>query len=156
VLGFEPDAFYAPTRWQSYKCQGTVFFAVGEEPGSTNEIAFAVPDVNALWERVKDRVDVVSPLETTPWGTFRFVIRDPDVIFSPFLRSSNGSHCHQDSVETSRNRPIRASQSKAADYESEGIYPHVKANCITNSSLPEPSRLKVRRMKSGRSKYAGP
>ena len=78
VLGLEPAAFYAPTRWQSYRCQGNVFFAVGEEPGSTNEIAFAVPDVKALWERVKDQVDTVSPLETTPWGTFRFVIRDPD------------------------------------------------------------------------------
>jgi catechol 2,3-dioxygenase-like lactoylglutathione lyase family enzyme len=78
VLGFKPGGFYAPTRWQSYKCQGTVFFAVGEEPGSTDEVSFAVPDVDALWERVKDKADVVSPLEKTPWGTYRFVIRDPD------------------------------------------------------------------------------
>ena len=78
VLGFEPDAFYEPTRWQSYKCQAGVFFAVGEAPGSTNEISFVVADVETLWMRIKDKVQVVSPLEKTPWGTWRFVIKDPD------------------------------------------------------------------------------
>ena len=78
VLGFEPEAFYEPTRWQSYKCQKGVFFTVGEAPGSTNEISFATQDVEALWIRVKDNVEVVNPLEKTPWGTYRFVIKDPD------------------------------------------------------------------------------
>ncbi len=78
ILGFEPDAFFEPTRWQSYKCQDGAFFAVGEAPGSTNEISFAVTDVEALWLQVKDKVDVASPLEKTPWGTYRFVIKDPD------------------------------------------------------------------------------
>ena len=78
VLGFEPDAFYAPTRWQSYKCQQGVFFAVGEAPGSTDEISYAVTDVETLWARIKDKVEVVNPLEKTPWGTYRFVIKDPD------------------------------------------------------------------------------
>ncbi len=78
VLGLEPGAFYAPTRWQAYQLQDDVYFALGEEPGSTNEIAFAVPDVEALWARVKGKADVVKPLERTPWGTYRFVIKDPD------------------------------------------------------------------------------
>ena len=78
VLGFEPGAFYEPTRWQSYKCQDNVFFAIGEPPGSTNEIAFVVADVEALWERVKDKAEIIQPLEKTPWGTYRFVLRDPD------------------------------------------------------------------------------
>ena len=78
VLGFGPDAFYEPTRWQSYKCQQGVFFAVGEAPGSTNEISFVVADVEALWMLIKDKVEVVHPLEKTPWGTYRFVIKDPD------------------------------------------------------------------------------
>jgi len=78
ILGFEPDAFYAPTHWQSYKCQEGTFFAIGETPGSTNEVSFVVMDIEALWLRLKDRVDVVNPLEKTPWGTYRFVIRDPD------------------------------------------------------------------------------
>ncbi|GAP12641.1 lactoylglutathione lyase [Longilinea arvoryzae] len=78
LLGFEADAYFTPTHWQSYKVQEGVFFAVGEEPGSTNEVAFAVDDIEALWLRVRDQAEVVSPLEKTPWGTYRFVIRDPD------------------------------------------------------------------------------
>jgi catechol 2,3-dioxygenase-like lactoylglutathione lyase family enzyme len=78
ILGFEPDAYYAPTHWQSYKCQEEVFFAIGEAPGSTNEISFGVPNIEPIWLRIKDQVDVVSPLERTAWGTYRFVIRDPD------------------------------------------------------------------------------
>ncbi len=78
ILGFETDAFYEPTRWQSYQCQKGVFFAVGEAPGSTNEISFAEADIEALWLQIKDKVEVVSPLEKTPWGTYRFVIKDPD------------------------------------------------------------------------------
>jgi catechol 2,3-dioxygenase-like lactoylglutathione lyase family enzyme len=78
LLGFEADAYYAPTRWQSYQIQEGVFYAVGEAPGSTNEVTFGVEDVEGLWERVKERVEVVSPLEKTPWGTYRFVIKDPD------------------------------------------------------------------------------
>ncbi len=78
LLGFEPDAYYEPTRWQSYKIQDGLFFAVGEAPGSTNENAFAVNDLEGLWEKVKDKVEVVHPLEKTPWGTYRFVIKDPD------------------------------------------------------------------------------
>src|SRR5512133_724797 len=78
TLGFERDAFYAPTQWQSYKCQDSTYFAVGEGPGSTNQISFTLADVEALWERIKDKVEVINPLEQTPWGTYRFVIRDPD------------------------------------------------------------------------------
>lgn len=78
VLGFDLGASYEPTRWQAFKCQDEVFYALGEAPGSTEEVSFAVADVEAMWERVKDKVDVVNPLEKTPWGTYRFVIRDPD------------------------------------------------------------------------------
>lgn len=78
VLGFEPDAFYEPTRWQSYKMSGVTFFAVGEPPSSTEETAFFVADVEVLWERVKDRAEVVEPLAMTPWGSYKSVVRDPD------------------------------------------------------------------------------
>jgi catechol 2,3-dioxygenase-like lactoylglutathione lyase family enzyme len=78
LLGFVPGPSYEPTRWQSYICQEGVYFAVGETQGSTNEISFVVEDLEELWERVKDQVEVISPLEKTPWGTYRFVIRDPD------------------------------------------------------------------------------
>jgi catechol 2,3-dioxygenase-like lactoylglutathione lyase family enzyme len=78
ILGFEPGGFYEPTRWQSYPCQEGVFFAIGEAPGSTQETSFAVENIEAFWSRIKDKVEVVNPLEKTPWGTYRFVIKDPD------------------------------------------------------------------------------
>jgi len=86
VLGFEPDAYYAPTRWQSYKCQEGVFYAVGEAPGSTNAVTFTVEDVEAYWMRVKAHVDVIDPLEKTPWGTYRFTIKDPDGHLLTFMQ----------------------------------------------------------------------
>jgi catechol 2,3-dioxygenase-like lactoylglutathione lyase family enzyme len=49
ILGFEPDAFY-----------------IGEPPGSTDEATFFVPDVEALWERMKDKAEVAEPLAMTP------------------------------------------------------------------------------------------
>jgi len=78
VLGFAPGAFYAPTHWQAYPCQKEIYYAVGEAPGSTDQISFGVPDIEAFWQQVKDQVEVVNPLERTPWGTYRFVIKDPD------------------------------------------------------------------------------
>jgi catechol 2,3-dioxygenase-like lactoylglutathione lyase family enzyme len=78
ALGFERENFYAPTHWQSYKAQEGVFFAIGEAPGSTDEISFSVPNVEALWLRIKEKAEVVNPLEKTPWVTYRFVIKDPD------------------------------------------------------------------------------
>lgn len=79
VLGFQLGALYEPTRWQAFTCQDGVFLAIGEESaGSTNEVAFSVPDVEALWDRIKDKVEIVIPLEKTPWDTYRFVIKDPD------------------------------------------------------------------------------
>lgn len=86
ILGFDTDAYYAPTKWQSYKCQPGVYFAIGEAPGSTNEISFAVDDLEALWLRIKEQADIVSPLEETPWGTYRFVIKDPDGNFLSFCQ----------------------------------------------------------------------
>ena len=78
ILGFEPAGYYEQTRWQSYRIQEGMFFAVGEAPGSTNEVSMTVDDIEGLWARVKDKVEVIHPLEKTPWGTYRFVIQDPD------------------------------------------------------------------------------
>jgi catechol 2,3-dioxygenase-like lactoylglutathione lyase family enzyme len=89
VLGFEPDAFYEPTRWQSYKMLGETFFAVGEPPGSTDETAFFVPDVESLWEWVKDKAEVVEPLAMMPWGSYKFVIRDPDGHLLAFVQGES-------------------------------------------------------------------
>lgn len=78
ILGFKPGPAYEPTRWQSYETENGAFYAIGEAPGSTEEISFSVRNVEELWERVKDRVEVAEPLSRTPWDTYRFVIHDPD------------------------------------------------------------------------------
>ena len=83
ILGFDPDIFYEPTRWQSYKFDGESGFGIIEVPDlvrcrNGDIINFSVDDVKALWYRVKDQVEIEANLEKTPWGTYKFVIRDPD------------------------------------------------------------------------------
>jgi predicted enzyme related to lactoylglutathione lyase len=39
---------------------------------------FTVVDVEAWWEKLRDRVTVVEPIFDTPYGTRKFTIADPD------------------------------------------------------------------------------
>lgn len=83
ILGFEPDIFYEPTRWQSFKCEGSAGFGITETPDlvrtATSDIVnFTVDDVEGLWRRVKEEVEVETPLGVTPYGVHKFVIKDPD------------------------------------------------------------------------------
>lgn len=82
VLGFVPGDFYEPTRWQPYNF-GDQFFGIREIPASKGRtrddiLNFACADVESLWRRVHDKAQVVEPLATTPWGSHKFVIADPD------------------------------------------------------------------------------
>lgn len=83
LLGFEENGFYEPTKWLSFKHKGSSFFAIQEVPGfkrqpSEDTIDFYVNDVEKLWKRIKDKVTVKQKLENTPWGSYKFVIQDPD------------------------------------------------------------------------------
>jgi len=83
VLGFIPDAYYEPTRWQPYKFDGRAYFAIIEVPGfqrnaASDIINLDVPEIEPLWNRVRDKVEVEAELSETPWGSYRFIIRDPD------------------------------------------------------------------------------
>lgn len=74
---------------------GESSYAVGEPPGSAAEIAFFVSDVEAMWEQVRDRVEVIQPLERMPWGSYKFVVRDPDghpLAFVKMSRRMNSVH----------------------------------------------------------------
>jgi catechol 2,3-dioxygenase-like lactoylglutathione lyase family enzyme len=93
VLGFEPDVYYEPTRWQSYRFEGDGGFGIAEAPGldrsaTSDIINFVVDDVETLWRRVKDRADVEAELATTPWGAYKFVLRDPDGFRLGFVGAS--------------------------------------------------------------------
>ena len=81
ILGFEPDSVYE--RWQSYKCQEFAFFAIIEKldlvrPQTLDIINFVIPDVNAFWTKIKDKVQVETPPTRMPWGSYKIVVLDPD------------------------------------------------------------------------------
>ena len=83
VLGFEPDEYYEPTSWQSYRLEGNGGFGIRETPNLARSVTddiinFTIRDVEALWESVNTKVDVESDLAMMPWGAYKFVIRDPD------------------------------------------------------------------------------
>ena len=95
LLGFEAGEFYAPTKWQPYRF-GDQYFAIREieqkRPHDDLDITnFELDDVEALWERVKDTADVAEPLAPTPYGTYKFVIRDPDGYRLGFVRAPSPS-----------------------------------------------------------------
>ena len=82
VLGFQPGEFYEPTQWQPYWFEGQ-FFGIREVDSFSRQESFditnfKVGEVEKLWNGVKDRAQVVDELATTPWGSYRFVVKDPD------------------------------------------------------------------------------
>ncbi len=83
VLGFVPDAYYEPTRWQPYQFEGRAYFAIIEvadlrREASADVVNFDVEEIESLWARVRDKAEVEAELSESPWGSYRFVIRDPD------------------------------------------------------------------------------
>lgn len=83
ILGFEPDSYYEPTRWQCYHSEGRAYLGISEvsdyqKQESNDIINFDVENIEELWERIKERVDVETELGKTSWGSYKFVIRDPD------------------------------------------------------------------------------
>ena len=58
-----------------------------EKPSASSRIAISVPDVWALFERLKNKVPVVFPLRDNSWGDTSFRIKDPDgfpiTLFTP-------------------------------------------------------------------------
>jgi len=83
VLGFIPDVYYEPTRWQCYQFEGRAYFAIIEVEGfqreaSANIVNFDVEEIEGFWDRIRDQVEVEEALGKTPYGTHRFVIKDPD------------------------------------------------------------------------------
>ena len=81
ILGFKPDMNCE--NWQSYAIEGDAGFAITEEPElrrvpCSDVINFSLPEIDSLWERVRDRVRVESAPQVMPWGTRKFIILDPD------------------------------------------------------------------------------
>ena len=49
-----------------------------ESAKSYGRINFNDEDVDALWQKLKNKVDILEPLFDTPWGTRKFTILDLD------------------------------------------------------------------------------
>ena len=47
-----------------------------EKPSLTGSIYFTASDVDALWDEIKDRVNIVYPIENFYYGMREFAIRD--------------------------------------------------------------------------------
>jgi catechol 2,3-dioxygenase-like lactoylglutathione lyase family enzyme len=82
VLGLEIEFSYPPdgskpTYIQFKRSEGAIFSIMVAEPigGRFN---FYVADVDAAWNFLKDKAQVIEPLFDTPWGTRKFTLRDPD------------------------------------------------------------------------------
>jgi catechol 2,3-dioxygenase-like lactoylglutathione lyase family enzyme len=91
VLGFVPGAYYEPTKWQPYMF-GDQYFAIREveskRPHEDLDITnFELEDVEELWSRVQGSAEVAEPLASTPYGTYKFVIKDPDGYRLGFVRA---------------------------------------------------------------------
>ena len=82
VLGFECTGADINDRWQyaDFACgEGAVFaIMVDKKVPSCARFNFDVDDVDSLWEKLKNKVVVIQPIETMPYGTRKFTITDPD------------------------------------------------------------------------------
>lgn len=82
VLGFECTGADINEKWQyaDFACaEGAVFaIAVDENVPSHGRFNFDVDDVDALWNTLKSRVEIIQPIETMPYGTRKFTIKDLD------------------------------------------------------------------------------
>jgi catechol 2,3-dioxygenase-like lactoylglutathione lyase family enzyme len=82
VLDFELDGLWPhdiPTYADFVSAEGANYAIMVADPVPTGaRFNFTVADVDALWVRLKDQVEVVEPLFETPYGTRKFTIRDLD------------------------------------------------------------------------------
>ncbi|MCL2048163.1 MAG: VOC family protein [Defluviitaleaceae bacterium] len=82
ILGFKCTGADINDRWQyaDFECEsGAVFaIAVDERVPSNGRFNFDVDDVDTLWENLKNKVEVIQPIETMPYGTRKFTIKDLD------------------------------------------------------------------------------
>ena len=81
ILGFKCNGMDINERWAyaDFANDGGAVFAIavaGTVP-SGGRFNFDVDDVDQLWEKLKDKVCVIQPIETMPYGTRKFTIKDP-------------------------------------------------------------------------------
>ena len=81
VIGFAAEAPYPAENpvYVSFEFEeGACFSIMVDEKPSLGRYNFNVDDVDVLWEKLKDKVEIVEPLFDTPYGTRKFTIKDLD------------------------------------------------------------------------------
>ena len=62
---------------------------LGDKPQFTGTLYFNLIGVREFFESIKDRVEIVWPLETMEYGQLEFGIRDPDGYLLAFAEGEN-------------------------------------------------------------------
>lgn len=82
VLGFTVAGSWPPEQpnYVHFEHEAGAMFAIMEQKihPSSGRFNFYVDNVDLLWEKLKDRVEVVEELFTTDYGSRKFTIRDLD------------------------------------------------------------------------------
>lgn len=100
ILGFEL-CWRSPNDGGGENCrlkagQSSLLLSTGShlknEPGLSGTLYFETSGVRELYERIRDKVDIVWPLEQMDYGSVEFGIRDPDGYSLAFSESTeNGT-----------------------------------------------------------------
>lgn len=82
VLGFTVGGSWPSEKpnYVHFEHEGGAMFAIMEHENypSPGRFNFYVDDVDTLWEQLKDKVEVIEKLFSTPYGSRKFTILDID------------------------------------------------------------------------------
>jgi len=89
-LGFKETRFYE--GWIGYSLENKSGFGIIEDTSlarsSSSDIAnLVVENVDVLWHRVKNKVEVEHAPVRMPWGTRKFIVLDPDGMRIAFIEN---------------------------------------------------------------------
>lgn len=94
LLGVQAQGHWPPEApTYAHFTLGPTQFALGRydpAPAVGARFNFEVDDVDAWWARRSPDTDVLEPLQSTPYGTRKFTIRDPDGNELGFVQAKPG------------------------------------------------------------------
>ena len=89
VLGFGETL--VNENWIGYKLEHSAGFGILEDKALTARTSSDIINFEAFWLRIKDKAQVENPPETMPWGTRKFILRDPDGMQIAFIDPEVGN-----------------------------------------------------------------
>lgn len=91
VLGLPAEGYWPAEEpiYAHFNTGGAQFaLSVAEPVPAAGRYNFSVADVDAWWNDLRGRADVVEALYDTPYGTRKFTIKDPDGNELGFVRGN--------------------------------------------------------------------